>query len=181
MNGARVLGVAGWSGSGKTHLLARLIPLLVARGLKIATLKHAHHGFDVDQPGKDSHAHRAAGASEVLVSSALRWAQMHELGTEPEATLAQLLRRVSPCDLVLVEGFKTQRHPKLEVFRQALGMEPLHERDDRIVAVAADCTFQRARVPVVNLNDSAAVADIVCTHAEPLEAVLRALEAPADR
>ncbi|HYM27784.1 MAG TPA: molybdopterin-guanine dinucleotide biosynthesis protein B [Steroidobacteraceae bacterium] len=175
MNGASVLGVAGWSGSGKTHLLTRIIPLLVARGLKIATLKHAHHGFDVDQPGKDSYAHRAAGASEVIVSSARRWVQMHELASEPEATLAQLLRRVSPCDLVLVEGFKTQRHPKLEVFRHSLGMEPLHRRDERIVAVAADCTFPGARVPVVDLNDSAAIADLVCTCAQPLEAVLAEL------
>ena len=179
MNGPRVLGVAGWSGSGKTHLLTRLIPLLVARRLKIATLKHAHHGFDVDQPGKDSYAHRAAGASEVIVSSARRWVQLHELGSDPEATLAQLLRRVSPCDLVLVEGFKAQRHPKLEVFRQALGMEALHPRDRRIVAVAADCAFPGARVPVVDLNDSAAIADLVCTCAQPLEAVLTALEGPA--
>ena len=178
MNGPRVLGVAGWSGSGKTHLLTRLIPLLVARGLKIATLKHAHHGFDVDQPGKDSYAHRAAGASEVIVSSARRWVQMHELASEPEATLAQLLRRVSPCDLVLVEGFKTQRHPKLEVFRQALGMEPLYPRDDRIVAVAADRAFPGARVPVVNLNDSAAIADLVYTRSEPLQGVLASLEGP---
>jgi len=170
--------VAGWSGSGKTHLLTRLIPLLVARGLKIATLKHAHHGFDVDQPGKDSYAHRAAGASEVLVSSARRWVQLHELGSEPEATLAQLLRRVSPCDLVLVEGFKTQRHPKLEVFRQSLGMEPLYPRDDRIVAVAADRAFPGARVPVVNLNDSAAIADLVYTRSEPLQGVLASLEGP---
>jgi len=179
MNRPRVLGVAGWSGSGKTHLLTRLIPLLVARGLKIATLKHAHHGFDVDQPGKDSYAHRAAGASEVLISSARRWVQLHELGSEPEATLAQLLRRVSPCDLVLVEGFKAQHHPKLEVFRQALGMKPLHRRDARIVALAADCSFPDARVPVVSLDDSAAVAELVCTRAEPLEAVLASLEGPA--
>jgi molybdopterin-guanine dinucleotide biosynthesis protein B len=96
MSEVRVIGVAGWSGCGKTTLLTRLIPLLVARGLKVATLKHAHHSFDVDQPGKDSWAHRNAGASEVIVSSARRWVQMHELGMEPEATLAELLERVSP-------------------------------------------------------------------------------------
>src|SRR6185437_16082776 len=179
MNGPRVLGVAGWSGSGKTHLLTRLIPLLVARGLKIATLKHAHHGFDVDQPGKDSYAHRAAGASEVIVSSARRWVQLHELGSEPEATLAQLLRRVSPCDLVLVEGFKTERHPKLEVFRAEVGKAPLHPADPRIVAIASDQQFPGSGLPVVDINNIAAVADMVLARAEPLEKVLAVLESPA--
>jgi molybdopterin-guanine dinucleotide biosynthesis protein B len=175
MSEVRVLGVAGWSGCGKTTLLTRLIPLLVARGLKVATLKHAHHSFDVDQPGKDSWAHRNAGASEVIVSSARRWVQMHELGMEPEATLAELLEKVSPCDLVLVEGFKRQRHPKLEVFRQELGLVPLHPHDDRIVGVAADQAFPEAHVPVVNLNDIPAVAKLVCARAEPMPAVLAAL------
>src|SRR6201990_1658666 len=121
MNDTKVLGIAGWSGSGKTTLITRLIPVLLARGLKVATLQNAHHNFDVDQPGKDSYEHRKAGASEVIVSSARRWVQMHEVGTGPEATLAQLLRRLTPCDLVLIEGFKTDRHPKLEVFRKANG------------------------------------------------------------
>src|SRR3954471_5977440 len=112
-NPARVIGIAGWSGAGKTTLLTRLIPALVQRGLRIATIKHAHHAFDVDQPGKDSYEHRKAGASEVIVSSARRWVQMHEGGDGVEATLSQLLRRLSPCDLVLVEGFKTERHPKM--------------------------------------------------------------------
>src|SRR5215469_4625224 len=114
MNGIKVLGIAGWSGSGKTTLLVRLIPLLVSRGLRIATLKHAHHAFDVDQPGKDSYEHRRAGASEVIVSSARRWAQIHEIGDGAEATLADHLRRLSPCDLVLIEGYKSEAHPKLE-------------------------------------------------------------------
>src|SRR5579862_6498961 len=118
MQQARILGVVGWSGSGKTTLLTRLIPVLSGRGLKIATLKHAHHAFDVDQPGKDSYEHRKAGASEVIVSSARRWVQMHEVGDGPEALLGELLERTSACDLVLVEGFKTERHPKLEVFRK---------------------------------------------------------------
>src|ERR1700733_14978034 len=113
MNRARILGIVGWSGSGKTTLIIKLLPLLVARGLRIATLKHAHHNFDVDQPGKDSYEHRRAGAGEVLMSSAQRWAQMHELGTDAELTLMQLLQRVSPCDLILVEGFKTERHSKM--------------------------------------------------------------------
>src|SRR5580698_4453302 len=126
MNKAKVLGLVGWSGSGKTTLLTRLIPVLLARGLKVATLKHAHHAFDVDQPGKDSYEHRKAGASEVIVSSARRWVQMHEVGTGQEATLPQLLRQLSPCDLVLIEGYKSERHPKLEIFRAAVGKEPLY-------------------------------------------------------
>ena len=171
----RVLGVVGWSGSGKTTLITRLIPVLVARGLKVATLKHAHHAFDVDQPGKDSYEHRKAGASEVIVSSSRRWVQMHELGGDPEATLAQLLRRLSPCDLVLIEGFKTERHPKLEVFRQAAGTAPLYPQDDRIVAIASDQRLPDARVAIAHLDDIAAVADLVWARAEPLPAVLAAL------
>ena len=120
VNDASVLGIAGWSGSGKTTLITKLIPLLAGRGVRVATLKHAHHAFDVDQPGKDSYEHRKAGACEVIVSSARRWVQMHEIGDGAEATLPQLLRKLSPCDLVLVEGFKTDRHPKLEVFRGAV-------------------------------------------------------------
>ena len=179
MSDARVLGIVGWSGSGKTVLITKLIPLLMQRGLKVATLKHAHHEFQVDQPGKDSYEHRKAGAREVIVSSARRWVQMHELTGEPEATLAQLLRRVSPCDLVLVEGFKTQRHPKMEVFRKALAMTPLHVHDERIVAVAADQAFPEARIPVVNLDDVGAIADLVCARAEPLPVALAALESSA--
>src|ERR1700742_2293152 len=141
MSDAKILGVVGWSGSGKTTLLTKLIPLLVSRGLRIATLKHAHHAFDVDKPGKDSYEHRKAGAAEVIVSSALRWAHMHEVGDGEEATLAQLLQRLSPCDIVLVEGFKTDRHPKLEVFRKETGKDPLYPHDERIVAVASDQTL----------------------------------------
>src|SRR5689334_25354758 len=107
----KVLGIVGWSGSGKTTLLTRLIPLLVSRGLRVATLKHAHHAFDVDQPGKDSYEHRKAGASEVIVSSARRWVQMHEVGDGAEATLPELLMKLSPCDIVLIEGFKRERYP----------------------------------------------------------------------
>jgi molybdopterin-guanine dinucleotide biosynthesis protein B len=178
MSETKVLGLVGWSGCGKTLLLTRLIPELVGRGLKIASLKHAHHSFDTDVPGKDSYEHRKAGASEVIVSSPRRWAQVHEIGDEAEATLAQLLRRVSPCDLVLVEGYKTQRHPKMEVFREALQRRPLHPHDERVVAIASDCSFPGARVPVVDLNDIRAVADLVLERAEPLDAVLVALESP---
>jgi molybdopterin-guanine dinucleotide biosynthesis protein B len=177
MSDTRVLGLVGWSGCGKTLLLTRLIPELVKRGLKVATLKHAHHSFDTDVPGKDSYEHRKAGASEVIVSSPRRWAQVHEIGDDTEATLAQLLRRVSPCDLVLVEGYKTQRHPKMEVFREALNRRPLHPHDARVVAIASDRGFPEAGIPVVELNDIRAVADLVLERAEPLDAVLEVLEA----
>ena len=175
MNQARVLGFAGWSGSGKTTLIVKLLPRLVARGLRIATLKHAHHAFDVDQPGKDSHEHRHAGASEVLISSARRWAQMHELGAQPELTLAQLLGRVSPCDLILVEGFKTERHSKMEVFRAATSKNPLYPDDPHIVAIASDRPFPEASIPVVDLDDVEAIGNLVIARAEALDAVLARL------
>src|SRR5215813_13750049 len=111
----RIIGLAGWSGAGKTTLLTKLIPRLAARGLKVSTVKHAHHSFDVDQPGKDSHTHRMAGATEVLVGSASRWALVHELRAEPEVSLAFLLTKLTPVDLVIIEGFKRESHPKLEV------------------------------------------------------------------
>ncbi|HXC58968.1 MAG TPA: molybdopterin-guanine dinucleotide biosynthesis protein B [Steroidobacteraceae bacterium] len=177
MQDPRVLGITGWSGSGKTTLLIRLIPVLVQRGLRIATLKHAHHDFDVDIPGKDSYEHRKAGASEVIVSSARRWVQMHELGDAEEATLAQLLRRVTPCDLVLVESFKRERHPKLEVYRPSIGKAPLYGDDAQILAVATDAPVTGAHPPVVDLNDTQAVAAQVLRCAAPLAQVLAALEA----
>jgi len=175
MNKTRVLGIAGWSGSGKTTLITKLIPLLSRRGVRIATLKHAHHAFDVDQPGKDSYEHRKAGACEVIVSSARRWVQMHEIGDGAEATLAELLRRLSPCDLALVEGFKTERHPKLEVFRGEVGKTPLHPEDPYIVAIASDQPFPGVRIPVVDVNDIEAVAQLVLERAVPLEKVLATL------
>jgi molybdopterin-guanine dinucleotide biosynthesis protein B len=122
----RVIGLAGWSGSGKTTLLTKLIPCLVARGLKVSTLKHAHHGFDVDQPGKDSHSHRMAGATEVMIGSAVRFALVHELRGAAEPTLRDLLARMSPVDLVVVEGYKAAPIPKLEVHRAAVGKPLLH-------------------------------------------------------
>jgi molybdopterin-guanine dinucleotide biosynthesis protein B len=177
MNSARVLGIAGWSGSGKTTLITKLIPLLAGRGVRVATLKHAHHAFDVDQPGKDSYEHRKAGACEVIVSSARRWVQMHEVGDGPEATLAELLARLSPCDLVLVEGFKTAQHPKMEIFRRAVGKTPLHPEDPRIVAIASDQEFPGAGIPRVDINDIEAIAEMVLARAEPLAKVIAALEA----
>ncbi|WP_200945905.1 molybdopterin-guanine dinucleotide biosynthesis protein B [Methylobacterium sp. Leaf466] len=176
MAAMRVIGLAGWSGAGKTTLLTRLIPVLCQRGLRVATVKHAHHAFDVDRPGKDSHRHREAGASEVVVSSSRRWVQIHEVADGAEATLADLLRRLSPCDLVVVEGFKREAHPKLEVFRAANGQPPLHPDDARIVAVASDVPFARAGVPVVALDAIAAIADTVLALAEPIEAVLDRLQ-----
>ena len=163
----RVIGFAGWSGSGKTTLLVQLIPALTRRGLRVSTVKHAHHAFDIDQPGKDSFRHRGAGATEVLVGSAGRWALMHELRGAPEPGLAELLARMSPVDLVLVEGFKRGSHPKIEVFRAALGKPRLYPDDPSIVALAADPVFVSA-IPVVSLNDVDAVAALVLHHAKAL-------------
>ena len=134
----RIIGLAGWSGSGKTTLLTKLIPRLIARGLAVSTVKHAHHGFDVDQPGKDSHSHRVAGATEVLVGSATRWALVHELRGAAEPTLGELLAKLAPVDLVIVEGYKREPHPKLEVHRPSLGKPLIHPDDPAIVAVASD-------------------------------------------
>ncbi len=173
----RVIGLAGWSGAGKTTLLARLIPVLIARGFSVSTLKHAHHAFDIDVPGKDSHQHRQAGASEVLVSSGRRWALMHELRNEPEARLGTLLQKLSPVDLVIVEGFKTAPHAKIEVYRQANGKPPLHPGNASIVAVASDAMFADAARPVVGLDDIEAIADLVQAHAIPLAALLPLLAA----
>ena len=181
MQDPHVLGLVGWSGAGKTTLLKKLLPLLVARGLRIATIKHAHHEFDVDVPGKDSWEHRKAGASEVIVCSARRWVQMHELGDAPEPSLADLLRKVSPCDLVLVEGFKRERHPKLEIHRPALGKPLLFPEDPCILAVATDGILGETHPPVVDLNDMAAVADAVLASAQPLGAVLDMLDPPQQR
>lgn len=168
----RVIGLAGWSGAGKTTLLTRLIPELAARGVSVSTIKHAHHAFDLDTPGKDSYAHREAGAREVLITSERRWALMRELRGEPEATLAELLARLSPVDLVIIEGFKRQPHPKIEIHRAANGKPPLHPEDPSIVAIASDTTFPDAGRPVIDIDDIAAIADIILARAEPLAAVL---------
>jgi molybdopterin-guanine dinucleotide biosynthesis adapter protein len=157
----RVLGLTGWSGSGKTTLLTALLPLLVARGLSVSTVKHAHHGFDLDQPGKDSFRHRAAGAREVLVASSTRWALMHELGQEPEPALPDLLARLAPVDLVLVEGFKSFPHPKIEIFREALGRPALWPGRADIAAVASNGPLPGCDRPVLPLDDPGAVAQWV--------------------
>ncbi|MEN3372208.1 molybdopterin-guanine dinucleotide biosynthesis protein B [Dechloromonas sp. ZS-1] len=155
-----VFGIAGYSGSGKTTLLEKLIPVLTARGLKVSVIKHAHHGFDIDRPGKDSYRHREAGASEVLLACNDRWALMHERRTEAETTLSELLGRLSPCDLVLIEGFKQEPVPKLEVYRPENGKPPLFPERNDIVAVASDAALETA-LPVLPLNDMNAIADFV--------------------
>lgn len=167
----RIIGLAGWSGSGKTTLLAKVIPRIVARGLKVSTVKHAHHSFDMDRPGKDSHSHRMAGATEVLVGSANRWAVVHELRGEAEPTLSALLRKASPVDLVLVEGYKGESHPKLEVYRAANGKPLLHPGDPAIVAVASDAPLSGVRIPVLDLNDIEGITDILLRHAAPLDRI----------
>ena len=163
----RLIGLAGWSGSGKTTLLAKLIPVLIARGRTISTLKHAHHEFDIDKPGKDSHTHRLAGATEVLISSARRWALMHELRDAPEQSLRELLPRLSPVDLVIVEGYKTSTHPKLEVHRAAVGKPLLYPNDANVVALASDTQPPNLTLPFADLNDVEAIADLVDELARP--------------
>ncbi len=160
----QVFGLAGWSGSGKTTLLVKLIPRLKAHGLTVSTVKHAHHSFDIDQPGKDSHRHREAGATEVLIGSAKRWALIHELHDAAEPSLADLLARLSPEDLVLVEGFKRDPHPKLEVWRRANGKPLLCPDDPYIVAVASDQPIGTLAVPRLDINDSDAIARFIIGH-----------------
>jgi molybdopterin-guanine dinucleotide biosynthesis protein B len=165
----RIIGLAGWSGSGKTTLITKLIPRLTARGLRVSTLKHAHHGFDLDQPGKDSFMHRVAGATEVLVSSARRFAVLHELRDEPEWNLPALVEKMSPVDLILVEGFKRDAFPKVEIHRAANGKPLLHPDDSHIVAIAADVALPQANVPVIDLDDIGAIADLVLAKAVSLD------------
>jgi molybdopterin-guanine dinucleotide biosynthesis adapter protein len=161
----RILGLAGWSGSGKTTLLTGLIPELTARGLSVSTIKHAHHEFDIDRPGKDSWHHRQAGAREVMISSSRRWALMHELRGAPEPTLDELVNRLSPVDLLLVEGFKRDLHPKIEVHRPSLGKPLLFPDDRHIVAIAADEPLA-APIPLLPLGDPRAIAAFIVDHFE---------------
>lgn len=172
----RVIGLAGWSGAGKTTLIVKLIPLLRSRGLTVSTLKHAHHAFDIDKPGKDSFLHREAGASEVLVASANRFALMHELRGAPEPPLADLLARLSPVDLVLVEGYKRDSHAKLEIHRVANAKPFLYPDDPTIVALASDAREGGpTRLPHARLDDLEAVVALVLDLALPMEQVLQRL------
>jgi molybdopterin-guanine dinucleotide biosynthesis protein B len=170
----RIIGLAGWQNSGKTTLLAKVIPRLVARGRTVSTVKHAHEGFDIDQPGKDSHTHRLAGATEVLIGSAKRFALMHELRGAPEPSLKELLVRLAPVDLVIVEGYKTHSHPKLEVHRACVGKPLLYPGDSWIVALASDRPLPGATVPVIGLDDIETIADVLLVEAMPLDRVLAA-------
>ena len=156
----KIIGIVGWKDSGKTTLIEKLIPCFRAEGLKVATVKHAHHEFDIDHVGKDSYRHRAAGANEVIVASAARWALIHELRDEPEPSLEDLLVRLSPADLVIVEGFKAHGHPKIEVIRD--GREPpLYLSDRSIVAVASDRGGFAVALPILPLDDAKAVAAFI--------------------
>ena len=160
----KVFGIAGWSGSGKTTLMVALLPLLVRAGVRVSTMKHTHERVDLDQPGKDSYRHRAAGASEVMLASASRWTLMHELRGEDEPPLGALLERMTPVDLLLVEGFKAYPHPKLEVHRPALGRPLLCARDPSIVAVASDSPLDGLAVPVLPLSGAEAIAAFIRTY-----------------
>ncbi len=160
----RVFGLAGWSGSGKTTLLTRLLPELIARGLSVSTVKHAHHDFDVDLPGKDSWRHRQAGATEVMVASAMRWALMHEHRGNREPKLNELLKQMAPVDLVLVEGFKGENFPKLEVYRAHVQKPLLCREQPSIVALASDQKVAGVELPQFLLDDIAGISGFIIAH-----------------
>jgi molybdopterin-guanine dinucleotide biosynthesis protein B len=157
----KIFGLAGWSGSGKTTLIVNLIPELVGRGLSVSTMKHAHHDFDIDQPGKDSYEHRQAGASEVIISASKRWALMHEVRNEGEPCVDDLIARLTPVDLLLVEGFKWHAHAKMEIYRPTLGKPLLQNDDPHIIAVASDQNIENLSVPVFDLNNIVGIADFI--------------------
>lgn len=161
----KIFGFAGWSGSGKTTLIEKLIPRFAGAGLRVSLIKHAHHSFDVDQPGKDSYRHRHAGAAEVMVTSSRRWVLMHELRGAREPAFEEQVKRMSPCDLLIVEGFKHAPIPKLEVWRKQTGEPLLHPNDPHIVAIASDVPVQ-TRLPLLELNDDAEIARFVLGHLE---------------
>jgi len=167
----KVIGLAGWSGAGKTTLLTRIIPHLLGKGLRVSVIKHAHHSFDVDVPGKDSWVHRQSGATEVLVSSGRRWALMHELRDAPEPRLPELLKKMSPVDLVIVEGFKSEPHRKIEVHRAANGKPMLFPDDPAIVGIATDAKL-KTTLPVAHLDDIPAIAAMMQRSAMSVEDVL---------
>ena len=161
----KIFGVTGWKNSGKTGLMERLITEFTARGLSVSSIKHAHHSFDIDYPGRDSYRHRDAGARQVLLASRNRWALMHELRDEDEPSLGDLLKQLSPVDLVLIEGYKRDRHPKIEAHRKETGQPLIAPEDQTIVAVASDTSVAIDR-PVLDLNDTAAIANFIAQHLE---------------
>lgn len=161
----KIFGFAGWSGSGKTTLVKAVIPALIERGLKISTIKHTHHNFDIDRPGKDSFEHRAAGAHEVVITGAARWALLHENRGEPEPDINAMLSRMSPVDLVIIEGFKSYAHPKMEVYRPEVG-KPIICADDPSVVAVASTTKLDVTIPQLDLNDVEAIAEFVINFCE---------------
>jgi len=162
----KIFGLVGRSGSGKTSLMVRLLPELRRRGLTVSTIKHAHHGFDLDRSGKDSFRHREAGAKEVMLVSDARWALMHEIGDAPEPPLEELVRRMAPVDFVLIEGFHTHGHSMIEVYRPTEGHALLWREGSNIVAVASDEPLPAVTVPVLDLNDAQAIATLALAKAE---------------
>jgi molybdopterin-guanine dinucleotide biosynthesis protein B len=162
----KVFGFAGWSGSGKTTLIEELVPRFIRAGLTVSLVKHAHHSFDVDQRGKDSYRHREAGCLEVMVSSEKRWVIQHELRGDPEPPLERQIERMSPCDLLLVEGYKRAAIPKLEVYRQANGKPLLHPEDPHVVAIAADVPLATA-LPRFRLDEYDRIADFILARSQP--------------
>lgn len=159
---APVLGIAGWKNAGKTTMVERLVAELVSRGLRVATVKHAHHEFDIDVPGTDSHRHRMAGAREVAIVSGRRWAILHELRDEEEPPLEAIVERLSNADIIIVEGWKRGPHPKIELRRKNAGEGPaLADIDASIIAIASDYEITRGKLPVFDLNDSKSIADFV--------------------
>jgi len=161
----KIFGVTGWKNSGKTGLMERLITEFTARGLTVSSIKHAHHSFDIDHPGRDSYRHRDAGARQVLLASRNRWALMHELRDEDEPSLGDLLKQLSPVDLVLIEGYKRDRHPKIEAHRKETGQPLIAPEDETIVAVASDTSVAIDR-PVLDLNDTTSIVNFIAQHLE---------------
>ncbi|MBD8875000.1 molybdopterin-guanine dinucleotide biosynthesis protein B [Roseibium polysiphoniae] len=167
MSNNRVFGVTGWKNSGKTQLVVRLVEEFTRRGFKVSTVKHAHHNFDIDRQGADSYRHREAGASEVALVSGRRWALMHELRSEDEPPLDAILDRLAPCDLVIIEGYKRESHPKIEARRrESKNSEPLSESDPAIVAIASDHAISDQRLPVFDLDDISSIADFIAAVSE---------------
>lgn len=157
----KLYGVTGWKNAGKTGLMERLVGEFCARGLSVSTIKHAHHSTDVDQPGRDSFRHREAGASEVMLASPNRWALMHELRGQPEPPLSDLLAKMSPVDLILIEGYKREAHPKIEAYRQENGKPPLAAQNTTIRALASNAAHPGLDLPVIDLDDTAGIADFI--------------------
>ncbi len=162
----KIFGMIGWSGSGKTTLIKQLIPELIGRGHSVSSMKHTHHDFDIDKPGKDSYEHRVAGATQVLITGSKRWALLNENRERSEATIDELLEKMDPVDLVLIEGFKKYPHPKLEVYRPSVERELIALTDKSVVAIATDEHVEGGGLPLIDLNDVAAVADFVIDYCE---------------